>query len=252
MRRLSLAAGLAAVATALAVALNTATSHAGPPPPIYFGSWLSATPPVAGRAFTAILVAHVSGSRPWRLSCSVSVHGQSLAAHPQHFHQRPPPWGDRRSCTVYVPRRAAGSTLAVTVTASDSDAHTFDTTHGWRVRSNASMTTVPLGDPQPVVALRRFFSDTPPVAGRAFLPAFASQGTGGPWTFTCSATLHGHPVVVHRQEFGYPDSVPDIRTCDLYVPRKGAGKLLAVTVDATTPNGQTLHATRGWHILGNP
>ena len=145
MRRLFLAAGLAAMAIALAMALCTPTSHAGPPPIIYFGSWFSATPPVAGRTFTPVLVGHNRfESASWTLSCSVSVHGQSIAAHPRHFHQRPAGW-DRRSCSVYVPRRAVGSTLAVTVTASDSDAHTFDATRGWRVRSNASMTTVPLG-----------------------------------------------------------------------------------------------------------
>ena len=240
------------MAIALAMALCTPTSHAGPPPIIYFGSWFSATPPVAGRTFTPVLVGHNRfESASWMLSCSVSVHGQSIAAHPQHFHQRPAGW-DRRSCSVYAPRRAVGSTLAVTVTASDSDAHTFDATRGWRVRSNASMTTVPLGGSQPVVSLTKFFSDTPPVPGRAFLAAFVSQGTGGPWTFRCSATLHGHPIVVHRQEFGDRMSVPDIRTCDLYVPRQAAGKLLGITVHATTPTGQTLHATRGWHILGNP
>jgi hypothetical protein len=45
--------------------------------------------------------------------------------------------------------------------------------------------------------------------------------------------------------------MPDIRTCDLYVPRQAAGRLLGVTVDATTPTGQKLHATRGWRIIGN-
>lgn len=250
MRRLFLGAGLAATATAMALAFNSTASHAGPPPPIYFASWFSATRPVAGRTFTAVLTGHL-GESSWKLSCSVSIHGRTLTAHPQRFHQRPAGW-DRRSCTVYVPRRAAGSTLAVTVTASDSDAHTFDGTRGWRVRNHASMAAVPLGDPQPVVSLRKFFSDTQPVAGRAFLAAFVSQGTGGPWTFTCSASLHGHPVVVHRQELGDPMSVPDIRTCDLYVPRQAAGKSLGVTVTATAPDGQTLHAARGWHVRGNP
>jgi hypothetical protein len=236
------------MATALAVALRTTTSRAVPPP-IYFGSWVSATPPVAGRTFTPVLVGHRPSDISWTLSCSVSVRDHSMAAHTQHFHQRT--WAfEQRACSFYVPRGTAGSTLAVTVSASDSDTHTLDYTRGWRVLSHASMKTVPLGAPQPVVSFTKSFSDTPPVAGRAFMAAFVAQGTGGPWNFRCSATLHGRPVVVHRQEFGERMSVPDIRTCDLYVPRQAAGKLLGVTVDATTPNGQTLHATRGWHILG--
>lgn len=252
MRRLFFAAGLAGMATALAVALNTATSHADAPPPIYFGWSISATPPVAGRAFTPILVEHVSGGASWTFSCSVSVHGQPIAARLQHFHERRTTVWNRRSCSVYVPRRTAGSTLGVTVTASDSDGHTFAHSRGWRVRSSGSMTTVPLGNPQPVVSLTKFFSDTPPVAGRAYLPVFVSQGTGGPWTFRCSATVQGHPVVVHRQDFGFRFSVPDIRTCDFSLPRQAAGKLLGVKVDATTPTGQTLQATRGWRILSSP
>jgi hypothetical protein len=251
MRRLLLAAGLAAVATALGVALNAATSHAVPPP-IYFGWWTSATPPVAGRAFTPVLVGHVREPASWKLSCSVSVHGQSVAAGVQQFHERRTEFWDRRSCSVYVPGPTAGNTLALTVTATDPNGQTFDQSRAWRIRSSASMTTVPLGSPQPVVSLAKFFSDTPPVAGRPFVPVFASQGTGGPWTLRCSATVHGHPVVVHRQEFGSPLSVPDIRTCAFFVARHAAGELLGVTVEATTPDGQTLHATRGWRILGNP
>jgi hypothetical protein len=155
-----------------------------------------------------------------------------------------------RSCTFHVPPRTAGSVLGITIDGSDSNGNTFSFGRSLRIFGHASMTAVSAGPPQPDVIYDKFLSRTPPVAGRAFTAAVVQQETGGPWTFRCSSSLRGHSIVAHRQEFGYPDSVPDIRTCAFQVPRQTAGKLLDVTVDATTPDGQAIHVSRTWRIGG--
>ena len=162
------------------------------------------------------------------------------------------PWAayDTRSCDLQVPRRTGGSVLAVTINASDRDGDTYYIRRRLRIFSHASMTPVPLGAPQPDVIYDTLFSQTRPVAGRAFTAVFVQQETGGPWTLRCSVSLSSRSIVAHRQEFGEPDSIPDIRTCGFQVPRRTSGKRLDITVDAATPDGQTIHATRSWRILG--
>lgn len=252
MRRTFLAAGLAAMVMAAAGAVKTATSQAGPPPPPPpFSSVSSDTPPVAGRAFTAFLVGHLPTSGgSWKLSCSASLRGHSIFAHGQGFGLNPWAGYDTRSCGLRVPRRTGGSVLVVTVNALDQHGHTYGKTRRLRIFSHATMTPVPLGAPQPDVIYDTLFSQTRPVTGRAFTAVFVQQETGGPWALRCSISLGGRSILAHRQEFGFPNSVPDIRTCEFQVPRSTTGKLLHVTVDATTPDGQAVHATRAWQILG--
>jgi hypothetical protein len=149
-----------------------------------------------------------------------------------------------------VPRRTGGYVLVVTINASDPDGYTYYIRRRLRIFSHASMTPVPLGAPQPDVIYDTLFSKTRPVAGRAFTAVFVQQETGGPWTLRCSVSLGSRSIVAHRQEFGEPGSIPDIRTCGFQVPRRTGWKLLEVTVDAATPDGQTIHATRSWRILG--
>ena len=140
--------------------------------------------------------------------------------------------------------------LVVTVNASDQHGHTYGKTRRLRIFSHATMTPVPLGAPQPDVIYDTLFSQTRPVTGHAFTAVFVQQETGGPWALRCSISLRGRSILAHRQEFGFPNSVPDIRTCEFQVPRSTTGKLLHVTVDATTPDGQAVHATRAWQIRG--
>ena len=248
MRRTFLAVGVAALVVAIVGAVNSATSHAGPPPPLIYYPRFSLTPPTAGRAFTTILIGHPSDV-PWTLSCSVSLRGHSIAAHRQDFGYQTgsSPAFDWRSCGFHVPTGTAGSQLGVKVNASDANGHNFHAAQSWSIVRHAVMKPVPLG-PYPPASFAEFFSETPPVAGRAFTAVIVELTDGGDWTLRCSASLAGHAIVRHRQEF---DALPDFRTCGFQVPRRSAGKMVAVTVEITPENGQALHAKQSWRIVGS-
>jgi hypothetical protein len=249
MRRISLAVGVAAVVVAIVGLANSATSQAGPPPPIFYYPRFSLTPPTAGRAFTAILIGHKSDV-PWTLSCAVSLRGHAITAHRQDFGGNQSdsafPGFDWRSCDLNVPPRMAGNALTLTVNASDSNGHTYHAARRWRIVRHAIMKPAPLG-PYPPASFAEHFSDTRPVAGRAFTAIIVDLSDGGDWRLRCSASLRSHSIVTHRQEFGW---LPDFRTCGFTVPQRSAAKMLAVTVDITAPNAQQLHITHAWRIVG--
>lgn len=246
-----------AASVAVSVAIRTAVSRAGPPPPPPpFGFDRSRTLPVAGRAFTAVVVAHSLG--PWRLACSAHVMGHSIRAHTQEF---PNAWSkvDVRSCSFSVPRRTAGKAVGVTVNATDSSGHSSQVAYGWRIGGPASRAAAAVSRTPASPALRPpgWFhfrivgSRTPPVAGHAFTAVLVTHSllTGGPWTLTCSVSLRRHSIVPHVQEFGDTVSTRDTRSCTFDVPRGTAGKLLAFTVNATDPSGNSRHTTGGWRIV---
>jgi hypothetical protein len=242
-----LAIGVATVGVAILGVVNSSTSRAGPPPPIIYYSRFSLTPPTAGRAFTAILVGH--RDVPWRFSCSVSLRGHSIAGHRQEFGS---PTGsafpafDWRLCDFDVPPGTAGNALGVKVNASDRNGNTFHAAQHWSIVRHAIMKPVPLG-PYPPASFAEHFSETRPVAGRAFTAVIVELTDGGDWRLRCSASLRGHSIVTHRQEF---DALPDFRSCGFSVPQRSAGKMLAVTVDIAAPNEQPLQAKRVWRIVG--
>lgn len=243
---------LAATVLVAVGAIMATASWAGPPPPPppFSPSGTSATPPVAGRTFTWLLLGHRPASAAWKFSCSAAVRGHAVVTQRQEFGLNP--WGDvdMRSCALHVPPRAGGSVLTITANASDRTGNTFQIARRLRIFRHANMTAVSAGPPQPGVIYDTFLSQTGPVAGRSFTAVIVQNEIGGPWTFKCSASLHGHRIVVHRQEFGDSYSVPDIRTCGFQVPRRTARQLLSVTADGTTPDGQAFHATRTWRIVG--
>lgn len=186
---------------------------------------------------------------PWTVSGSVSLRGHSVVARRQDFGGQTgsgfPGW-DWRSCDFRVPPRTVGNVLSVTVNASDSAGHTYHAAQQWSIVRHAVMKPVPLG-PYPPASFDEFFSETQPVAGRAFTVVITELTDGGDWSLRCSASLRGHAIVAHRQEF---DALPDFRTCGFPVPRRSAGKMLAVAVDITPSNGEPLHATHAWRIVG--
>lgn len=244
---------LAAMALVAVGAVVTTASWAGPPPPPppFSPFWTSATPPVAGRTFTWLLLGHRPASAAWKFSCSATVRDHAVPTQRQEFGVNPWDYVDMRSCALHVPPRTGGSVLTVTINASDRNGNTFQIARRLRIFRHASMTAVSAGPPQPGVIYDTFLSQTRPIAGRAFNAVVVQNEIGGPWTFKCPAFLHRHPIVVHRQEFGDSYSVPDIRTCGFQVPRRKAGQLLSVTTDGTTPDGQAFRATRTWRIVGH-
>lgn len=250
MRRTFFALGVTAVVVAILGAATSATSRAGPPPPLFYYSRFSLTPPTAGRAFTAILVGHPNDVA-WSLSCSVSLRGHLIAAHRQDFGRQTgsaaPTGFDWRTCGFRVPPGTAGDALTVAVNGSDSNGHTFGGAQHWTIVKHAIMKPVPLG-PYPPASFADFFSETSPIAGRAFTAVVVELTDGGAWRLRCSATLRGHSIVAHRQEF---NALPDFRTCGFDLPRGSTGKSLTVTADVTAPDGQSLHVNRGWRIVGS-
>jgi hypothetical protein len=167
---------------------------------------------------------------------------------------------DTRSCSFYVPRRTAGKALEVRVHATDARGNSSYFNPGWRIVSRAASlaaavvtkkATSRAGPPPGKFHFRIEGSRTLPVAGRAFTAVLVTHllETGGPWTLTCSASLRGHSIVPHVQEFGDTVSTTDTRSCSFYVPRGTARKNLAFTVNATDASGNSRHTTGGWRIV---
>jgi hypothetical protein len=131
-RIISHAAGLAA-----AVVTRTPASQAEPPPGrFHFQIVGSRTPPVAGRAFTAVLVTHLlETGGPWTLTCSASLRGRSIVPNVQEFGDTVSTT-DTRSCSFYVPRGTAGKGLTFTVDATDPSGNSRHATGGWRIVSH--------------------------------------------------------------------------------------------------------------------
>lgn len=250
----------AAASVASSAVIRTAVSLAGPPPPRPpFWIERSGTPPVEGRVFTAVLVSH--SLDPWRLTCSTFFRGPSISPHGQEFVYTKL-GTDTRSCTFYVPRRTAGKALEVSVHATDASGNSSYFNPGWRIVSGSGSLSAAAGirkaasraSPSPGrFHFRLAASRTPPVAGRALTAVLVTHllDTGGPWTFSCSASLRGHSIVPQVQEFGDTVSTTDTRSCSFYVPRGTAGKGLVYTVSATDPSGNSRHATGGWRIVSH-
>ena len=120
-----------------AAGIGKAASRAGPSPGrFHFRLAVSRTPPVAGRALTAVLVTHLlETGGPWTLSCSASLRGHSIVPQVQEFGDTVSTT-DTRSCSFYVPRGAAGKDLAYTVNAMDASGNSRHATGGWRIVSH--------------------------------------------------------------------------------------------------------------------
>ncbi|HZS31293.1 MAG TPA: hypothetical protein VFA37_08565 [Gaiellaceae bacterium] len=136
-RRLAVALSLA-VAAILGGVVMTAVSKADETVPA-FSFQLSATAPVAGRAFTASVAEALARYAPWRLSCAASLHGHRLASQRQKYSTYMQAVGstaamvETQSCAFDIPRDTAGETLRVTVTAFGNTSGTASAAHQWRI-----------------------------------------------------------------------------------------------------------------------